>query len=168
MRQLLLVALGAAGSLMVDLPAWAQLSTDTSTFSGSIAASCSMSLGDSIGMLYYSQSNFLLATQVFELNTNSPNLRMSVSRVTVNSEPQPISSSIEPYVKLYFYSNNSQTQVASGSKDTTRTSNSLATNTSSANTFRLVTGVNTSQRVNNKYELPTGTYSYSVTITCLL
>jgi len=155
----------------MELPALAQLSNTTSTFSGEIAASCSMTLGDSIEMTYYANSNRLSKSDhMFELNTNSPNIRMSVSRVTVNSEPQPIGSSIEPYVMLYFYSNssNTQTQVASATKDTTLTSNPLETITSSTNSFRLVTGVQTSQRIDNRYELPPGNYSYSVTISCLL
>ena len=90
-RELLLAALGAASSLLMGLPALAQISNTTSTFSGEIAASCSMSLGDSIEMTYYANSNQLMKPDyMFELNTNSPNIRMSVSRVTVNSEPQPI------------------------------------------------------------------------------
>lgn len=171
MRKLLLAALNAMGTLLTSLPAIAQISTDTTTFNGEIAASCSMSLGNLIEMTYYANSNQLSRSDhMFELNTNSPNVRMSVSRVTVNTEPQPIASSIEPYVMLYFYSNssNTQTQVASGTKDTTLTSNSLETSTSSANNFRLVTGVNTSQKTDNQYELPSGSYSYSVTISCLL
>ena len=34
MQQLLLAALGAAGSLLLDLPALAQLTNDVSTFNG--------------------------------------------------------------------------------------------------------------------------------------
>jgi len=130
-----------------------------------------MSLGDTIEMTYYANSNQLMKPDyMFELNTNSPNIRMSVSRVTVNSEPQPIGSSIYAYVQLYFYSNssNTQTQVASATKDTTLTSNLLETSTSSANNFRLVTGTKTTQKIDNRYELPSGNYSYSVTISCLL
>ena len=49
-RQLLLAALGATGSLLIDLTALAQLSSDTSTFSGVIAAMC---VFDGLGNSYW-------------------------------------------------------------------------------------------------------------------
>jgi len=60
-RRLLLAALGAAGSLLMELPALAQLSNTTSTFSGQVAATCEFNLPENIEMNYDANFNRLIA-----------------------------------------------------------------------------------------------------------
>ena len=75
MRELLLAALAAlaaAGSLLMDLLALAQLSNTTSTFSGQVAATCEIAnLPENISLDYNSGLNWLSSWQTFELRTNA-------------------------------------------------------------------------------------------------
>ena len=81
---------GAAGLLLVNLPASGQLSDDTSTFSGEVAATCSFEgLADSYLMTYYTGSNQLGGQGDFDVISNVSNLRIEVGSVVVNSEPAP-------------------------------------------------------------------------------
>ena len=81
---------GAAGLLLVNLPASGQLSNDTSTFSGQVATTCSFEgLADSYLMTYYTGSNQLGGQGDFDVISNVSNLRIEVGSVVVNSEPAP-------------------------------------------------------------------------------
>ena len=55
-----MAGLGAAGLLLVNLPASAQLSGDISTSSGEVAATCSfVGLPDEYQLSYYGSDNYL-------------------------------------------------------------------------------------------------------------
>jgi len=163
MRQLLLAALSAAGSLVVATPALSKLSNITATFSGHVTASCSISLDDSIEMNFSGNSNLLIGSQEFEVDTNLNDFKLSVSNVTVNREPQPLGQTIQPAAWLYYFSGKFRKTAAA-----TKTEKSTRSYTSSIKRFKLETSVKTNQKIANRYELPPGDYSYSVTITCLL
>ena len=65
----------------------AQLSGDTSTFNGEVAAACSFeSLRDSYSMIYYDSVNYLRSSAYFEVATNLPSIRVGVSQVTTITE----------------------------------------------------------------------------------
>lgn len=70
MRQLLLTALGAAGSLLVDLPALAQLSNTTSTFTAEVPASCAITNLEENYVLPWSMGG-LRGTAEFTISANS-------------------------------------------------------------------------------------------------
>ena len=102
MRQLLLAALGAAGSLLMGLPALAQLSNTTSTISGQVAAICLFNLPENIALTYDSNQNRIAALKKgFLLDTNISPVRIQASRLVVVSEPPPYASAITPYLYIY-------------------------------------------------------------------
>ena len=166
MRKLLLAALGAAGSLLIELPALAQISNTTSTFTGDVAASCEFSLPENLSMGYVSRTNSLNGGYGFGVTTNSSVIRMGVSEVTVIKEPPPRESSIVPEVRVIYVKGN-MTYTAYGSKNVSLTSGPLSVSASALNSFSIVGTVKTSSQVNTLYQLPPGEYSYRVTITCL-
>ena len=165
MRQLLLAALGAAGSLLMDLPSLAQLSNTTSTFSGDIAASCSFSVPESISLSFRSPPNDLYASQDFEITTNSPSITLDVSRVTVNQEPN--GALILPQIALIWVSGNS-IYMAAGTKEMSGSLGPLSLSTSNPTSMNISASVATNFRRNGVYNLPIGEYSYTATFTCLL
>ena len=167
MRRLLLAALGAAGSLLMDLPALAQLSNTTSTFSGQVAATCEFNLPENIEMSYDGNFNRLIAFYEFELNTNQAEYNLSLSTVTVNKEPQPLGQEISPVAKVGFLYGKRYSNFLSATK-TFGGDGIVESISSSLNQLRLEMQVKTNQMVDNRWEIPPGEYSYSVTITCLL
>jgi len=164
-RQLLLAALGAAGSLLMGLPGLAQLSNTTSTFSGQVAATCSFTLPENIEMIYDGTSNLLYSEQSFELNTNLDTYKVSFSRIVVNKEPQPLGQEIDTKAMLRYVSNGRNVFWFY----TNKTLGGYAYSAhSSRNQLNLWMEVATNQKVGNYYDIPPGEYSYSITITCLL
>ena len=167
MRQLLLAGLGAAGLLLVNLPALAQLSNDTSTFNGEVAATCLFDLQDTTSLTYNSSYNYFTGGREFDLTTNSPNIRMSLSQISVGSEPTPISSEVYKVVSLFHREGNLYTNIAA-TNNNRNLSDPLVLSASNVNTFRVSISVMTTDRVDNRYLLAPGNYSYSVTLSCLL
>jgi len=167
-RQLLLAELGAAGSLLMGLPALAQLSNTTSTFSGEVAASCSFDgLEDSYLMTYYGIGNYLRGTASFNVITNLADLRFGVSTVVTNSEPAASNSrNVYVYADFYTVKGNVWTMWARGTKSASGTTPSI--DVSQENNFALSSFVNTNDPVNSKYFLTPGQYSYTITLSCLL
>ena len=163
MRRLLLAALGAAGSMLIDLPALAQLSNTTSTFSGQVAATCEFNnLAENFLLSYRGDANYLDSRlQNFELSTNLSGVRISVDRVVVLSEPPPYASSIQARIMVDHptsgYSFISDKNIAG----------SRGFNLSASKLFTIQMAVFTESLVEGKYELPSGNYSYRTTIYCL-
>ena len=164
MRQLLLAGLGAAGSLLMGLPALAQLSNTTSTFTGEVAATCEFNLPENISLSYRSDNNSLTYGSDFVLTTNAPVIRMSVSELTVIKEPPPRESTIVPEVRIRYDEENMSLSVR---KNVGSTSEPFPVSTSTFNRLLLLATVETSAQVNSLYQLPPGEYSYRATISCL-
>ena len=169
MRRLLLAVLGAAGSLLMELPALAQLSSDTSTFSGAIAATCLFDgLEDSYSMIYYDSVNYLRSSAYFEISTNLPSIRVEVSQVTTNAESYALNNSTI-YAAAMFYQRDSSGrsfQRAMGTKSGAGSTPLL--DMTVGDRFRLDLMVYSNNRQNNLYQLGPGQYSYTTTISCLL
>ena len=167
-RQLLLAALGATGSLLIDLTALAQLSSDTSTFSGVIAAMCVFDgLGNSYSMTYNSEGNHLQEIVDFGVITNSPIIRIDLGQINQNQEATPLNNaSIRTTATLRQKIGNSRRWRAASSKSQSGTS--LPIDISEGNILSLDTFVWSTGQVNNKYQLGPGEYSYSFTVSCLL
>ena len=163
MRQLLMAGLGAAGLLLMNLSASAQMAGNTSTFSGTVAASCSFNLPESISMGFGGLRNSLNVGYGFNVTTNTPTIRMSVGQLTVINEPPPGQSSIVPVVTITYDRNG-----VFATKDAGSASAYLSVSTSDPNLFNIFGTVETRSMVNGKFQLPPGNYSYSTTISCLL
>jgi len=163
LRQLLLAALGAAGSLLMNLPALAQTSTGTSTFSGQVAATCQINdLAENIPLSYNANWNSLSsANRQFELSTNISTVRVHVSPVAVVREPDPIASRIEARIVVDDYSN------AFFADKNNEGALDYNVSDSEPNYFAIRIAVYTANFVGGRYELPTGDYSYRATISCL-
>ena len=166
-RQLLIAGWCAAGLLLVDLPAPAQLSNDTSTFNGEVAATCSFSLPDSIQLEFRSLRKDLYGSHDFELTTNSSAIRVSVAQLTVDDEPSPVESAVVPQITL-FYVSGSTIYMANGTKVSGETLGPSILSASGPNQLNLSASVGTATMRDNQYLLPPGNYSYSTTISCLL
>ena len=164
-RQLLIAALSAAGSLLASLPAIAQLSTDTTTFSGEIAASCSFSIPESISLSFRSPPNDLYASQDFEISTNSPAITLNISQVTVNKEPS--GTLILPQITIFWVSGNT-IYMAAGSKEMSGSLGPISLSTLNPTPMNISASVGTNSLKNGIYSLPIGEYSYTTTFTCLL
>jgi len=94
MRQLLMAGMGAAGFLVINLPALGQLSNDTSTFNGVVASSCSIArLGElnTMALSSLNGQNKLYAREFFVLSSNV-NVRL-MYRLSVIKEPEGFASS---------------------------------------------------------------------------
>ena len=167
-RWWLFAGLGAAGILLINLPASAQLSNDTSTFNGEVAATCSFGdLADTIQLAYYGSNNQLHGYTSFDLVTNVANPRFELSAVTVNSEPSALNnSSVSAYGRLQRYVPNQWGIVATSTK--TLSAVTAPIDISQGNRFLLEVFNLTNNRVGGKYQLAPGFYSYTITLSCLL
>ena len=167
-RELLMAGFGVAGLMLLNLPASAQLSNDTSTFSGEVATTCSFDrLADSYPLNYYGSGNYLRGTAEFDVITNAADLKFGVSAVTTNNEPTALSGR-NVFVNVGFYrvDGNNWILFTRGDKSSSGTSQSV--DISQGNTFQLISFVNTNDPVSGKYFLAPGQHSYSVTLSCLL
>jgi len=164
-----MAGVAGAGLLFVNLPALAQLSNDSSTFTGQVAQMCSFSLQPTIVLGYRSGDNTLMGEQDIELITNLSTVRMSVGQVAIRAEASGSGSATRPLAQLYDM-HNGMRLLAVGDK--TNSSTSLPMNVSSpqAHPLRLYGNVLTESRGPNgiKYLLAPGEYSYTVTLSCLL
>ena len=164
-----MAGLGAAGLLLVNLPASAQLSDDTSTFTGLVAASCSFDgFRDSYPMIWYDAVNYLRSSAHFNVITNLPSVRIRVSQVATISESAGLSGAAID-VDAYLYQKDSSNRSflkATATKSSSATTDLL--DMSFGNGIRLDAVVLTANRVNNLYQIGPGEYYYTVTISCLL
>ena len=159
MRQLLLAGLGAAGLLLLDLPASAQLSGDTSTFNGEVAATCSIDGLDSDYSLSWASGNGYLhgGYHSFDVNANS-RVKLTAS-YEIATEP----SGFTPDYRRVL-----MRQVVGG-----EASNPVLANGPGVDSFTLfltdTPGTATAEvRMFVGANPPPGDYSYRVTIACLL
>ena len=159
MRELLLAALGAAGSLLMDLPALAQLSNTTSTFSGQLAAACEFNLPENV-LLEYQPANWLLGEDGFDLTANISPVTLHISPAVVINEPLPYASAITASTAITGTDFFRVYKADEGSK-------AFDVDTSSSNRFNLRFEVATTSLVGGRFELPGGNYSYRIIISCL-
>ena len=149
----------------MGLPALAQLSNTTSTFSGQVAATCSIDLPENIELIYWPDTNYLSGRyDNFYVTANIATVRIHVSRTVILVEPPPIASSItsevsvhEPFTSEYV----SASKTSEGSKEFNLRS------TVNPNLFMIHALVQTSGMVGGRFELPPGNYSYRTIISCL-
>ena len=167
MRQLLVAGLGAAGLLLVDLPASAQLSGNISTFNGEDLADISF-IRDSYSMIYYDSVNYLRSSAYFEVATNLPSIRVGVSQVTTITESVGLNgAAIDVDARFYQRDSSGRSFLrATATKSSSATTESL--DMSVGNRVRLDAVVFTANRVGSLYQIGPGEYSYTVTISCLL
>ena len=151
------------------------LSNDTSTFTGNVVASCSMPLGDTTqAMTYVGSDNRFWKTVDFSLTANQA-VRLSISAVSVQDEPQNIvgryawarveyPDSPGSNGTLFPSPNDSKTGKV-GSAGTAFNANNQA---GISTNYQLNFQVGTSGRGNDgKHQLLPGDYSYQVTVNCL-
>ena len=162
MRRLLLAALGAAGSLLIDLPALAQLSNTTSTFSGQMAASCSFNSPNNLSLNYDANQNLLRGESEFTVLRNSNEVTLNISAIQVINEPTPIASAVTP--RLSIFSELGAILTANKLGEVRRP---FEVTPNIPNRLNLVFLVTTSNNVENRFELPPGNYTYRATISCL-
>ena len=155
MRQLLLAALGVAGALLLNQPAMTQLASETHTFSGEVASTCSIN-GLNSGYAL-SSSNIWLSTsyKAFEFNANS------AVKLTVRYEVVDEVSGYTPITRYAYL----RQRVGGEITDSTL---AQFPNTDSAWLFLSVTPGTASVEIAmviGTLPLP-GNYSYRATITC--
>ena len=92
-QQLLLAAFGAAGLLLIKSPALSQLSDETSTFTGEVAASCSITGLQNSYEMTFRQSGLRVTTDPFTLTSNVPvsiSISYSAIQTPINASPTGI------------------------------------------------------------------------------
>ena len=156
---LLMAGLGAAGLLLVNLPASAQMSNDTSTFNGEVAATCSINgLNSDYALSWASGSGYLSGGyHSFSVDANS--------RVKLVVNQQIIT---EPAGYTPAYRRALMRQVIGG-----EASNPVFSNGPGIDSVALfltdTPGTATAEvRMFVGPDPPPGDYSYQVIITCLL
>ena len=165
MRRLLLVVLGVAGLQLAELPAAAQMAQDSTDFSGAIPATCLIrDLPETI-QLNLQPVISLVGAANFVVRTNSSAIRMDISDLSVEQEPTPTGSAIRRNQYLHHLSNGMWVEVA---QRLGPISSALQVSTSSDNGFSIGLSIYTVDRVDGKYQLAPGDYSYTLTISCLL
>ena len=151
------------------------LSNDTSTFTGNVVASCSMPLGDTTqAMTYVGSDNRFWKTVDFSLTANQA-VRLSISAVSVQDEPQNIvgryawarieyPESAGSNGTLFPSPNDSKTGKVGSAGTAFNANNQTGVSTN----YQLNFQVGTSGRGNDgKHQLLPGDYSYQVTVSCL-
>ena len=151
------------------------LSNDTSTFTGSVAASCTMPLGDTTqAMTYVGSDNRFWKSVDFSLTANQA-VRLSISAVSVLDEPENIVGRYAYARVQYPLSAGSSSSVlpsttnsktgAIGSGGTAFDANNQ---TGISTNYVLSFIVGTSGRGDDgRHQLLPGNYSYQVTVSCL-
>jgi len=145
------------------------LSTNnTTTYTGSIPASCSfVDIANNVNF-QFQPSNSLSAEMNFSVNSNITPIRVSLSRVTVDEEPAGILTGTKPYVVLTDPSraNLQLTQPAyvASEGDPIQQVNNVVNQDAPV---KMTTTVVTNGSTNGRYYLNKGRYVYSVTVTCL-
>ena len=153
----------AAGWLLMHVPAMAQLSNTTTTFSGMMSSTCSFTIPPNMSF-QYTEVNSLEASQGFELVANQPLIGIVIDQVSVLSEPSPLFSEILTNVAVIQVSGNTIT-MAEATKSSASLNESFAISPLIANNLIISASVTTSQMNNLRYELPPGRYSYRTRIT---
>ena len=156
MQQLLLAALGAAGLLVIKSPALSQLSDETSTFTGEVAAACSITgLQDSYAMTYR-QSGLRVTTDPFTLTSNVP---VSVSIKYSAIQTPPNASPTGSFTISQTGNGQSNTRSSNQSSPPLE----VALNNNQASIYASVT----IYKATIYNTLPPGDYTYQATISCL-
>ena len=146
----------------MGLPALAQLSNTTSTFSGQVAATCQINnLAENIDLNYYELNWLSSGYRQFQLITNNSTVRIHSSRMTIVSEPSH-TSAIKARIRINKnnpYGDFEANKISEGFRD-------FSTSSSEPNDFTLNVAIFT-DLVEGRYTLPSGNYSYRATISCL-
>jgi len=155
-----MAGLGAAGLLLVDLPALAQLSGDTSTFSGEVAATCSINGLNSDYSLSIDPNNGYLTGgfNAFEVNANS-RVRLIASYGIV-SEPSGFTPDTRKVMIRQVVGGEASSAYQALRPGVDSSSYFFLTDTPGTATAEVLMTVGPSP--------PPGDYSYQVTISCLL
>ena len=163
MRRLLLAALGAAGSLLIELPALAQLSNTTSTFSGQVAATCSiLRLPENMSYWYEHTDNTLRLRTNFDVTSNLSSSRLTIDRLTVVEEPPPNGQTIRSDITVFADYGNTVVGLTA-----TKDQASLSKPFPVPVTVVIEGLVDTREWQIVHSMLPPGRYTYRTTITCL-
>lgn len=165
-KQLWLLALaGVAATSSVHASA---LSSDQSTFNGTVTAFCEIKdLAETTSLFYVSSSNSFTQAATFSILSNSE-VDISMDAISTVSEAANVPTGTYPWARIEKSGvGNLTSTTATKSRATGRASSqNIANQTTSGYkiSFWLLTG----SKVNNRYQLLPGTYSYTVTINCLL
>ena len=152
----------------MELPALAQLSNTTSTFSGQVAATCSLNLPDNIP-LEYKQDRSLGGEQNMEVTANFSSPKLHIERLIILETRNPYSpnSPIDFEGRAWGVYGNTvfSLQATDESPSDTKVFSVIPNDPRSVS---IGATVKSGLMANSKYTLPPGQYSFRTTITCLL
>ena len=147
------------------------LSADESTFTGTVTAFCEIGdLAESKSLTYVSDRNFFAGTSAFSVRSNT-DVDISMNTISVASEVSNVPSGTVPWARIEKGSggnwrNLTSTTATKGRASSKASSENIPNQTSSD--YRIAFWLYTGSQINNRYQLLPGTYSYTVTINCLL
>ena len=167
-RQLLLALAGVAATSVTNSLA---MSTDESTFTRTVAAFCEIgNLAETKSLFYVSDRNFFTGTSSFSIHSNAE-VDISMNTIATNNEVANVPTGTYPWARLQKWEGAKYTNITSTTATKSRPSDrALAQNTInqiSAN-YRIDFWLMSGSSINNRHQLLPGSYSYTVTINCLL
>ena len=146
----------------MDLPALAQLSSESVFFHGEMAASCEFNLPRALFLNFDANQNLLRGESEFDVLINSNRVIFNISTIEVMNEPTPYASGITPRLSIFNGLGINATAYKGGGGQMP-----FEATPNIPNRLYLVFDVTTSNSVENRFELPPGNYSYRATISCL-
>lgn len=164
-RLWLLALAGATATTAANASA---LSSDQSTFNGTVTAFCEIAdLAETTSLFYVSSSNSFTQAAGFSVRSNTE-VDISMDAISTISEPSNVPSGTYPWARIEkngigIITSTTATKSRASSRGT---SQNTANQTTSG--YKIAFWLWTGSKDNNRYQLLPGTYSYRVTINCLL
>jgi len=147
------------------------LSSDESTFNGTVTAFCEIGdLANTKSLIYVSSTNSFTESARFSILSNAE-VNVSMNVIETVSEVSSVPSGTYPWARIEKNSGGSWTNLTSTTATKSRASSkaplqNIPNQTSSD--YRIAFWLVTGSQINNRSQLLPGNYSFMVTINCLL
>ena len=147
------------------------MSTDESTFTGTVTAFCEIGdLAETKSLTYVSDRNFFAGTSAFTIRSNAP-VDISMNSIATNSEVANVPTGTYPWARLQKWDGSKFANLTNTTATKSRASDKVASHNTPGQTstnYRIDFWLTSTSSINNRSQLLPGTYSYTVTINCLL
>ena len=147
------------------------LSTDESTFTGTVTAFCEIGdLANAKSLFYVSDKNYFTGTSAFSIRSNAA-VDISMNSIATNNEVANVPTGTYPWARLQKWDGSKYTNLTNTTATKSRASDRAASQNTPGQTstnYRIDFWLMSGNSINNRHQLLPGTYSYTVTINCLL
>lgn len=152
--------------LLLDLRSYASnLASQQTNFIGNVPSTCFFSNVEATNeMSWRERWNDFFGRSDFSVTSNSNSIRLSLSKVSSNTEPSNITSGTKLDARLYSSENS---VISSSNKSTDGSANTFSVTPGTSEDLNIRIWVETNTSTSGLYHLKPGNYSYSVTVSCL-